>query len=540
LEVVFGNDSLNLRMKRSVLIGGAAGQGVDKTSTLLGEILSSYGLFCFLYRDYPSLIRGGQNFSILTFSEDPIYSQEDNFDVILALNPETVRNFRKKLKSGGVIIAGENLIGFSGVQRISVNPFLERNGLSKVFGNNLLLGALLKYLGSPSDKIDFFAKKLSLPKPGLFSQAIKEGYDQQEKSLGLLTRTKRKVFLSGSQGVARGALNAGLQIGFFYPMTPATGVFEQIQNFSSKRRSIPLITLEDEIASVNAALGANYAGSRTMVGTSGGGFDLMGEAVSLAGMTEIPLVIYLAQRLGPATGVPTYTCQGDLGLALNIGHGEFPRLVVVPGDAAECVARTGEAFYLAEKYRLPAIILSDKHLAESYFSFEGPLPKSRFLILKKKRFLPGGAKAARVNSYEHDEQGITTDDPTIIRRNSEKRKKKAASLAKEINRFNPVALFGKGSRLIISCGSTKGAIIDAIKELRGVKFMQISYLSPFPTDRVSEEIRKAEEVFLIENNATGLLGRIIRENTGLKIDRTILKFDGRPFLAEEIIDALKI
>jgi 2-oxoglutarate ferredoxin oxidoreductase subunit alpha len=283
----------------------------------------------------------------------------------------------------------------------------------------------------------------------------------------------------------------------------------------------------------------------------GGGFDLMTEAVSLQGMTEIPLVVYLAQRAGPSTGMPTYTMQGDLNLALNCGHGEFPRVVIAPGDAKDAFYKTIEAFYLAYKYGVTSIILSDKHLAESYFTFdefeEPKIKGSRFILenikdfktykitkdFVPKRTVPDVA-TVKVNSYEHEEFGFTTEDKDVAKKMQEKRRKKFEALEKEVRKkFEMAKIFGKGENLIISFGSTKGAIIDALETLKDFRFLQILYLSPFPKEIVERELKKAKNVLIIENNAFGQLGNLLKENVGIELNE-ILKYDGRPFTSEEI------
>jgi len=296
-----------------------------------------------------------------------------------------------------------------------------------------------------------------------------------------------------------------------------------------------------------------------MVGTSGGGFALMSEAMSLQGMSEIPLVVYLAQRTAPSTGVPTYTTQGDLKFAVNIGHGEFPKIVVAPGDAKEAILRTQEAFYLSQKYRVLSIIMSDKHLGESHYSFD-ELEKSRVQpsrnILKNPstlyknykltktgvspRIVPCQGPFARATSYGHDENGYTTEeDVDMIKKMNDKRFKKVKYIKEEIEKLNPVNIYGQGDNLIISWGSTKGAILDALYELKNFRFMQISYVKPFPRKQVENEIKKSKNVILVENNVSGLLGQIITEQTGYFIKNKILKYDARPFTPPDIVNKIK-
>jgi 2-oxoglutarate ferredoxin oxidoreductase subunit alpha len=340
-------------------------------------------------------------------------------------------------------------------------------------------------------------------------------------------------------------------------MTTATPVL----HFLAKRQlkhNILVLQLENEIAVVNAALGASFGGAKVMVGTSGGGFALMTEALSLAGMSEVPLVVYLAQRTAPSTGVPTYTAQGDLKLALNCGHGEFPKIVVAPGDPQEAILRTQEAFYLTSKYRTLVLILSDKHLGESNFTFD-KLQKSqvsleRFILKNPSknyksykitqtgvspRAVPGQGPVVRATSYEHNEYGNTIENPEWIVKMNDKRFKKVKHIVQEINRLNPVQVYGRGKNLIISWGSTKGAILDALLQLKGWRFLQISYLQPFPKEKVAKEIKKSKRVILAENNATGLLGDVIAEQTGLIIKEKVLKYDARPFTPDFLIKKIK-
>jgi 2-oxoglutarate ferredoxin oxidoreductase subunit alpha len=277
----------------------------------------------------------------------------------------------------------------------------------------------------------------------------------------------------------------------------------------------------------------------------------MAEAMSLAGMSEMPLVVYMAQRSAPSTGVPTYTEQGDLKFVLNCGHGEFTKIVAAPGDPQEAIARTQESFYLSSKYNALAFILSDKHLAESDYSFDS-LKKSaasnqRFVLANSPadyksykntangvspRAIPGQGPVVRGTGYEHNEYGNTVEDAASIAKMKEKRLKKEKYIAQEVAKLNPVTVYGKGKNLIIGWGSVKGAIIDALPGLKGYRFMQVSYIEPFPSEIVKKEIKKSKKIILVENNATGLLGKVVAEKTGIDIKNKILKYDGRPFTPE--------
>lgn len=545
------------------MIGGAAGQGSAVTSHFIGKIFCRLGFYVFNYRDYPSLIRGGHNFNILRISDKPIFSQKEKYDIILAFDQKTIDLHQDKLNKGGAIFGGGNLKSKK-LHSIDIESLLAEIGGPKILENDILIGALFKHIGTGKDILMKEAEKEFPQNNELIKKAIEEGYNSVESPAFAkpACRADRapageaKYFLSGTDGVALGAIAAGLDIYFAYPMTPATPLL----NFLAKNQSkynILTLQLEDEISVVNAALGASFGGAKAMVGTSGGGFALMTEAISMAGMAELPIVIYLGQRTAPSSGIPTYTGQGDLKFALNAGHGEFLKIVSAPGDPQEAIFRTQEAFYLSSKYRTPAIILSDKHLAESDYSFDNlsrsPLTSQKFNLenipdnyktyqITKNGIspvvFPGQGKVVRVNSYEHDEEGNTAESPIWAEKMNDKRFRKLSYLEKEVDKFCPVSVYGKGKNLIIGWGSTKGAIIDVLPELKNYRFLQISYVSPFPKKQVIKEIKKSKKIILVENNVTGLLGDVIAEQTGFIIKNKILRYDARPFTVEYLMNKI--
>lgn len=532
-------------MDKTILIGGAAGLGSAVTSHFIGKLFCSLGCYVFNYRDYPSLIKGGHNFNILKISDKPVYSHEHHYDFILALDQKTIDIHKKDLKKGGLIFGTEK-----------TEPVVQKLQGPSILANDVLIGLLFKYFGVDLEIILESAEKLFGKNADLIKKAIQEGYQlgQEKEKLKI---SKPNYFISGTEAIGVGAIAAGLDVYLAYPMTPASPVLHFLAQRQLKN-NILVFQPENEIAVVNAALGAAFAGAKTMVGTSGGGFALMTEGLSLAAMTELPLVIYLSQRPAPATGLATQTGQGDLKFALSAGHGEFLRVVLSPGDAQEAITRIQEAFYLSNKYRVPVIFLSDKHLAESDYSFneikKSTLPDSRFILENppqdyksyklttngvSPRAVPGQGPVVRANSYEHNEYGFTIEDETFAVKMQDKRFKKLDFLKKEIAKLNPVSLYGKGSNLIISHGSTKGAILDALPKMKNFRFMQISYLSPLPAEIISREIKKSKKVILVENGVKGALADVIKEGTGLTIKHKILKYDGRPFTQEFLLDKLK-
>ena len=331
--------------------------------------------------------------------------------------------------------------------------------------------------------------------------------------------------------MAQGAINSKLDLYFGYPMTPTTNAMHELASSQLKYGHL-VFQPEGEISVANMALGASFAGAKVMIGSSGGGYDLMTEAISFQGMSEIPLTVYLGSRGGPSTGLPTYTLQGDLDLALRSGHGEFPRVVVAPGNPKETIEKVNEAIYLSQKYGVLSIVLTDKHLAECEFSSSEKINKP--LAISVKRDVPGEKVIVRASSYEHDENGFTTEDGEIAKRNADKRIAKYKKIKEECKKFEMIKIHGKknSKNLIIAWGSTRGAILDAINGL-DFKFLQVLYVKPL-SDEIRKEILRAKKVILVENNVTGQLGRLIREKTGIKIEKRILKYDGRPFTSDEL------
>ena len=532
-------------MEKTILIGGAAGLGSAVTSHFIGKLFCSLGYYVFNYRDYPSLIKGGHNFNILKVSDKPVYSHEYHYDFILALDQKTIDIHKKDLKKGGCVYGAKE-----------TEPVVQKLQGPNILANDVLIGLLFKHFGVDLDVILNSAEKVFGKNADLIKKAIQEGYQlgcEKEK----LKISKSNYFISGTEAIGIGAVAAGLDVYLAYPMTPASPVL----HFLAKRQlenNILVFQPENEIAVINAALGASFAGAKAMVGTSGGGFALMTEGLSLAAMTELPLVIYLGQRPAPATGLATQTGQGDLKFALNAGHGEFLRVVLSPGDAREAITRTEEAFYLSNKYRVPVIFLSDKHLAESNYTFneikKSALPNERFILENppqdyksykitangvSPRAVPGQGPVVRANSYEHNEYGFTIEDEDFAVKMQDKRFKKLDFLKKEITKLNPVSVYGRGSNLLISYGSTKGAILDALPKIKNFRFLQISYLKPLPAEIISREIKKSKKVILVENGVKGSLADVIKQETGLTVKYKILKYDGRPFTPEFLIDKLK-
>ena len=503
-------------MRLNILIGGKAGQGINKISQIVSQVMLELGYFTFNYRDYPSLIRGGHNFNILVISDNPVCSYTNRVDFILAMDDNTIKVHKKELSKNGVIL------NYKEFEDLGMNV------------NIALASALLRLFGIPKKYLtDEIKKEFKDSKIQL--DAVDKGFESQKPKF-VLNKIKNKIsIMSGSEAISLGAINSDLDLYFAYPMTPATGVMHVLAGKQAKHKYM-VFQPENEIAVVNSALGASFTGARTMIGTSGGGFDLMSEGLSLQGISELPLVVYLASRPGPGTGVPTYSTQSDLNIALRSGHGEFPRVVIAPGDPTEAIEKVNECFYLSQKFNCLSILLGDKHLAESEFSTDGKPNKP--LKIKVKRKLPG-KYIVKASSYEHNRFGDTTEDPVIVKKNQEERLRKYVKIKKESKKFEMIKIHGKkkSKKLVVGWGSTKGAILDAI-EGTNYKFLQVLYLMPM-SDKIKKELENAKKVVLVENNLTGQLGRLIREKTGIEIEKRILKYDSRPFKSDELRDEIR-
>jgi 2-oxoglutarate ferredoxin oxidoreductase subunit alpha len=544
-------------MKFTVIIGGAAGEGVAQAAETFGKAMTRIGFYVFNYRDYPSLIRGGHNFNVVTFSSKRVNIHEETADVIIALNEETIKIHSKKLKNGGIIFHEKGLKAKGGFG-IDTEGILGEIKCQNIIRNSIFLGAAMKYFDLGLDEINKVFREEYGKYLGPNIMASKRGYDEyrgRRKKVGRGAKGK-KYFLTGNNGVGLGALKAGLDIYIAYPMTPATPVLHFLAE-KQIQQDILVTQMENEIGVISAALGASYTGAKAMVGTSGGGFALMAETMSMQGISEIPLTVYLAQRTAPGTGVATYSTQGDLKFALNVGHGDFPKVVVAPGDAMESYQRTVEAIYLSEKYRLLSIILGDKHVGESNFTSD-KIPRIKEMSARNiaksvkglkiyemrgdgmsQRGIPGRGVLIRGTSYEHDEYGNTTEDPEIVKRMNEKRFRKWEKAKREIMTMEPLKVYGKGKTTIIGWGSTKGVIIDTIGMLENTRFVQICYLSPFPAKQLERIIRNSGKVILVENNVIGQLGDVISEQTGFRIKNRVLKYDSRPMTVEWLLPRIR-
>jgi 2-oxoglutarate ferredoxin oxidoreductase subunit alpha len=560
------------------MVGGEAGQGVQSVGFLLAKVFARGGYHIFADQDYESRVRGGHNFFRVRVSDGRVDAIAEDVDILIALNMDSIELHQPDMVTQGIIIFdGEKIKGVSGdngnLLSIPLEKMAEEKAGDKLMINTVALGAALaavKYDLNILNTVltDWFGKGEVGDRN---IAAAKAGYDYvQSEHKGNFRKIKplfdaKRMLLTGNEAISLGAIAAGCKFMAAYPMTPASSIMEYMAA-KSKDLDLVMVHAEDEIAAINMAIGAAYAGVRAMTATSGSGLCLMVEGIGLAGITETPVVIIDGQRPGPAVGLPTRTEQGDLQFVLHAHHGDFPRAILAPATIEDAFWVTIKAFNWAEKYQLPVIILTDQHLASSHTTVDtldltqvtidrgtlflekedDPLEYMRHRVTKSgisPRAFPGLGKALVVTDCdEHDEEGHLTEDAGERTAQVQKRLRKLHSLKQEIGtppKYGPK----KAETLLIGWGSTYGAIHEAVdilhKEDASVNMLHLNVLWPFPAKAVADAISKARNSYVIENNATGQLARLIKTETGYDISRRILKYDGRPFTPADIAQAVK-
>lgn len=570
----------------SVLIGGEAGAGIMRSGSLMAKACMRGGLHVYSANDYQNTIRGGHNFFIVRAEEKEVHALKDTVDIVLALNEETIHLHKGELIPGGAVVYdGEEIpmtpgsLGRDDLRLYSV-PMMtmvrEIQG-EPVARNTVALGAavaLLDYDLSILEKVivDDFGKgkvadmNVNLARKG--HEHVKANYPDGFPAKLRVREAEPRILVTGTEAIGLGVSRAGLRFYAAYPMTPASPLLHWMAAHQTELGTA-VVQAESEIAAMNMIIGASYAGVRSMTATSGGGFCLMTEALGLAGMSETPIVAMLGQRPGPSTGLPTYSSQTELRFLLHASQGEFPRIILAPGDMDECFEVGLRAHNLAEKYQVPVILLTDKNVLESPRStrpfktdgfeiergplvtgpWKGPEDYRRYALTESgvsPRAFPGTPGAiAKANSYEHDEWGYSTEEQGMTTWMNDKRWAKVAAIAEETDRMGSVRVRGseKPALTIIGWGSTKGPILEAMKLLgyEGIpaRHVQVFCLSPFPTERLREALRGSGVTVLVENNKTAQLGSLIRENLLQDVAHKVLKYDGRPFIPGELASDLK-
>ncbi len=558
----------------SVVLCGEAGQGIQTVEQVLTRCLKLSGFHVFATKEYMSRIRGGSNSTEIRISSRRVSASVDRMDILIPFHKGALEHVKKRI-SPQTLILGDREFLFEGSpaskDMIDI-PFsqMAADTGGRIYVNIIAAGVILGIFRVDTEILapfirDFFSRK----EANIIQKnigALKKGYEigSQLVDSGKIRITipkkqkiEEEILLNGAEAVGLGALAGGCNFLSSYPMSPSTGVMvflsQHMEGFG-----ILVEQAEDEISAMNMALGASYAGARAMVTTSGGGFALMIEGLSLSGMIETPVVIHLGQRPGPATGLPTRTEQADLELALYSGHGEFPRIIYAPGNIEDAFYLTQKAFNLADKYQIPVFILTDQHLIDSYANI--PLLSldrakiQKYIVKTSKdyrryeltedgispRGIPGwGEGLVGVDSDEHDEEAHITEDLDLRKKMVEKRLKKLESIKKEIV---PPRLFGSPDYkvLIVSWGSTYPVVLEALQELgrKDSSFLHFKQVYPLHPE-TKGYLQKAEKTVIIENNATSQFSRLINLQTGFDIEAKILKYNGLPFSVEEVVGHIR-
>jgi 2-oxoglutarate ferredoxin oxidoreductase subunit alpha len=542
----------------SVLIGGKAGDGINSAGALVAHLLNYIGYTIYLYFDYPSLIRGGHNFAIIRGSEQSVGTCWNSLDFILALNNETIERHRDKCTRETAIIFNADLVKSAG-QGIPVQAILTGEHAPAIMGNSAIIGGFAKAAGIEWDVVEAVFNA-HIPKGvDLNLKVAKRAYDQVAKVRPVSKGIKPpRPLLTGNEAIGVGMVKGGLDAYVSYPMTPSSSLLHFLAEHQEKF-GITVVHPENEIAVILMALGFAYAGKRSAVGTSGGGFCLMTEGLSLAGMAELPLVLVVSQRTGPSTGLPTYTGQSDLQFIIHAGQGEYPRLIVAPGDAQEALFWSEIAINVAWKFQIPAFILTDKTLSEGTYSVDpaeisdvksgdspgwlGTAPYLRYADVPSgisPLAFPGMKDAViKVNSYAHNEAGISTEAADLIVQMTKKRLRKWEGLAEEMQGYPGVTLSGtpEASTALLCWGSTKG-VCNEIASLLGLRVIQPILLSPFPVVKVKKAIAGVTRLIAVEENTTAQLATLA-EQYGIVPDERILRYDGRPFSPDDLLLRIK-
>jgi 2-oxoglutarate ferredoxin oxidoreductase subunit alpha len=564
----------------TVLIGGEAGQGISRSGMLLGKSMMRGGFHAYGAIDYPSLIRGGHNFYTVRVSTRKVHALTGGPDLLIALNKESVGIHLDSVNPGGGVIYDEaDGVTEEDLTRedltyypVPMSEIVKELDGPKIMRNTVALGAVAALVGLTVDLMKGVLKETFEGRDRIISMnidAIQKGWETViEFDYGFQCRLDtgdrpERMWLTGNEAVALGAMAAGCNFYAAYPMTPASPVLHYFSGHDEETDSV-VIQTESEIAAMCMTVGASYAGVRAMTSTSGGGFCLMTEALSMAAIQENPVVVMLGQRPGPSTGLATYSAQSDLLFAVYGAHGEFQRIVLAPGDVDECFYMTAEAFNLAERFQIPVIVLTDKEIIESHETVEkfnaSKVDVFRGYLLKEwngeeykryeytedgisPRVVPGTPNALILaNSNEHTERGFSSSKAGPTKHMVDKRFRKEEHIRRLVEKCSPVKAFGSESPQVtmVGWGSTKGPALEAVQLLEAdgiqAQYVQVRIMEPFP-EKLEPHLKG--KTVLIENNRTAELGKLIKLNTGHEFDAVGLRYDGRPMSPLEMVAKAK-
>lgn len=565
--------SVSRKNEAVITLCAAAGMGLQTAEDLARRILSEAGYYVFSTREYMSRVRGGNNSTQFRVSSAPVRAQREQIDWLFALSPGLHVNVTENISASTKILGDASVVG---EETASLGYAMTDLALAEktkdiggaVYSTMIVAGFITGLFDLASDSADEYISSKFASKPDVVGKnktAFRTGCELGKKAAGGAPIVsppsdleKGLVFMDGNAAVATAAASAGCNFITAYPMSPGTGVFTFFAKHSDELEAA-VEQAEDEISAVNMAIGASYAGARAMVTTSGGGFALMTEGLSLAGMTETPLVVHLAQRPGPATGLATRTEQADLDLALYAGHGEFPRAIYAPINVESAFRVTGIAFETARKYQTQSIILTDQYLLDTGYDVKRPIPSSvpspkipDEVTVEYKRYafpengaavspfaVPGhGPGLVSFDSHEHTEDAHITEDRNLRKKMVEKRLAKIEFMQKEAI---PHILIGPADHhtLLVCWGSTFEPLKEALEilDVDGVALAACEQLHPLPESFVRLITGNSRKIF-VEGNATAQFVGLVRKQTGIEASDTVLKYNGYPFTVDELVNRL--
>ncbi len=554
----------------SIVLGGQAGQGIQTIEHILVRTLKRSGFNVFATKEYMSRIRGGSNSITIRVSPESVTAPVDRIDILVPLDAAVPGHLGKRIKDDTIILGDRDQLGLEREMVHAPISAIAREAGGKIYENTAAAGILAGIIGADPGILaetvntQFSGKNREIASHNL--EAAGKGYEvgRSLHSDGIIPvkiasskGVNDHLMINGAEAVAMGALAGGCNFVASYPMSPSTGVLTflagQDQDFG-----VVVEQAEDEIAAVNMVLGAWYAGARAMATTSGGGFALMEEGVSLAGVMESPLVIHLAQRPGPGTGLPTRTEQGDLELALYSGHGEFPRIIYAPGSTQEAFMLAQRAFESADRYQVPVVILTDQYLMDTYYNIPdlkvGRKQHEKSVIETSKGYLryrittdgisprgvPGFGKGlVCADSDEHDEAGHITESMEVRTRMVDKRLARERAILQ--GSLGPVLTGPRDfTNLTVGWGSTREIAVEALNLSGRTDTAHLHFPQVFPVPPQAKTwLDKARKVTVVENNATSQFGKVLQLYSGAAVHGSILKYNGLPFTVEELASEIE-
>jgi 2-oxoglutarate ferredoxin oxidoreductase subunit alpha len=564
-------------MDIAIKIGAAAGEGAFVMGATAGRLFARGGYHVFGYPEYPSLIRGGHNSYQIIVSDRRLDAPLMESDVVIAVNKDAIKFHADSIKKGGLLLFDSEL-DISGMSiradvkkvGVPVASIISEQKADSKMKNTAYLGALLATVGYPLEYLakaleDQFARK-GKEVVDMNTGVAKAGYDfvksQFKPSASIKPIGKPRPYMTGNDALAIGFVKGGLTFYSSYPMTPATGVLHYLIK-NQEKAGIVVLQAEDEIAAANMAVGAAFAGARAATGTSGGGFALKTETVSMAAMAETPVVFFVSQRPGPSTGLPTWTEQADLFQVLGAGQGEFPRIILAPADAKEMVQIGADSLNMAEEFQVPVFVLSDKYLSENYYTIDG-LDMAHFKVNRGKladrglpelkpgqkfkryeitqdgispRSVPGVPNGQHVaSSYEHQEDGYSTESFDMRTAQVDKRLRKLEKILERS--YEPKIHSFKGEDALVVWGSQLGPALRAAEEAK-MDVIHFSWIYPLSKEKIVKAFSNYKAVYFAENNRTGVFEKLMLQETGMRPAASIRKYNGRPLLPHQLAKAME-